>query len=73
MKKRRIISTFSGVILSAVLLMGSAAVPSVKSYAAPAVNPYGIVQSEFNFGTSGVEVVSEDDISYVEALRQAIM
>ncbi len=69
MKKRRVISTFGGVILSAVLMMGSAAVPSVKSYAAPAVNPYGVVQSELNFGTSGVEVVSEGDVTYIAGLE----
>ena len=72
MKNRRVLSALSGVLLSSAVVIGTLT-PSMASYAAPKVNPYGIVQAEFNFGKSGVEVVTEGDVHMWPALKQATM
>jgi len=49
------------VILSIFLAAGLTVAPTMTANAAPHINPYKTVQAELNFGTKGVEVVTESN------------
>ncbi len=62
---KKVASLFVCGLLTATAIVGSS---NVTALAAPKVDPYKTVQAEFNFGTVGVEDVTEGDVRFLAGL-----